>query len=51
MFFCFHVLLLVIWLGLDVIGLVCVVGLEFGVVGNVVLEDCFFMVRMFLFCL
>ena len=51
-FFCCHVLLLVIWLGLDVIGLVFVVGLEFGVVGNVVLEGCCFgMIRMFLFCL
>ena len=33
-----HVLLLVIWLGLDVIGLVFVVGWECGVVGNVVVE-------------
>ena len=38
---CFHVLLLVIWLGLNVIGLVFVVGLEFGVVGNVILECLF----------
>ena len=37
-----HVLLLVIWLGLDVIGLVFVVGWEFGVVGNVVLDGFFY---------
>ena len=40
-FCCCHVLLLVIWLGLNVIGLCLVVGWECGVVGNVVLEDCF----------
>ena len=49
--FCCHALLLIIWLGLDVIGLVFVVGWECGVVGNVVLEVCFCMVRTFLFCL
>ena len=45
-----NALLLVIWLGLNVIGLVVVVGWERGVVGNVVLDGCFFcMDRMFLF--
>ena len=50
-FFCCHVLLLVIWLGLDVIGVVFVVGLEFGVVGNVVLEGCCFFVDSDVFVL
>ena len=40
MFVSCHVLLLVIWSGLDVIGLVFVVGWEHGVVGNVVLDGC-----------
>ena len=48
---CCHNLLLVIWLGCDVIGLVLVVGLEFGVVGNVVLEGCLFYDYDVLFCL
>ena len=50
-FFRCHDLLLVILLGFDVIGLVFVVGLEFGVVGNVVLEGCLFYDYDVLFCL
>ena len=39
-------LLLVIWLGLAVIGLVFVVGWERGVVGNVVLDGLFFFITV-----